>query len=38
MSLTGYVDKLRQPRTKLTVKGNRKAIVVEPVIDTGFDG
>ena len=38
MRLTGYVDELRQPRTKLTVKGNRKTIVVEPVIDTGFDG
>jgi len=38
MRLIGYVDELRQPRTKLTVKGNRKTIVVEPVIDTGFDG
>jgi clan AA aspartic protease len=38
MGVTGYVDELRQPRIKLTVKGNRKAIVVKPVIDTGFDG
>jgi clan AA aspartic protease len=38
MRLTGYVDELRQPRIKLTVKGNRKAIGIEPVVDTGFDG
>ena len=38
MNATGYVDRLRQPRTKLTVKGNRKSARLEPVIDTGFDG
>jgi hypothetical protein len=31
MDITGYVDELRQPRIKLTVKGNRKAIGI-------FDG
>jgi clan AA aspartic protease len=38
MYVTGYVDELRQPRIKLTVKGNRKAIGIEPIVDTGFDG
>jgi clan AA aspartic protease len=38
MNVTGYVNELRQPRIKLTVKGNRKAIGVEPIVDTGFDG
>ncbi|MDZ7290190.1 MAG: hypothetical protein ONB44_23925 [candidate division KSB1 bacterium] len=38
MSATGYVDRLRQPRIKLTVKGNRKSININPVIDTGFNG
>lgn len=38
MTVTGYVDELRQPRIELTVKGNRKAIGIEPVVDTGFDG
>jgi len=38
MNVTGYVDELRQPRIELTVKGNRKAIGIEPVVDTGFDG
>ncbi len=38
MGAAGHVDELRQPRIKLTVKGNRKAISIKPVIDTGFDG
>jgi clan AA aspartic protease len=35
---TGSVDRLRQPRIKLTVKGNRKSININPAIDTGFNG
>ena len=38
MSVTGYVDRLRQPRIKLTVKGNRQSARIEPVVDTGFNG
>jgi clan AA aspartic protease len=38
MSTTGYVDRLRQPRIKLTVIGSRKSITIDPVIDTGFGG
>ena len=38
MIATGYVDQLRQPRIKLTVKGIRKSFQIDPVIDTGFSG
>jgi clan AA aspartic protease len=34
----GYFDQLRQPRVKLTIKGNRKSIRIAPVVDTGFSG
>jgi len=38
MKDNGYVDKFRQPRVELTVKGNRTSLRVAPVVDTGFDG
>jgi clan AA aspartic protease len=38
MNTIGYFDKLLQPRTRLTVKGNRKAVRIDPGVDTGFNG
>jgi clan AA aspartic protease len=34
----GYFDKFLHPRARLIVKGLRKSLRVDPVIDTGFDG
>jgi predicted aspartyl protease len=34
----GYFDKFLHPRVRLTVKGSRKSLHINPVVDTGFDG
>ncbi|MGH7453366.1 MAG: hypothetical protein ACRENG_18595 [bacterium] len=38
MATIGYFDKFQHPRIRLTVKGSRKSLGINPVIDTGFDG
>jgi clan AA aspartic protease len=34
----GYFDKFVHPRVRLIVKGLRKSLRNDPVVDTGFDG
>jgi len=34
----GYFDKFLHPRVGLIVKGLRKSLRIDPIIDTGFDG
>jgi clan AA aspartic protease len=34
----GYFDKFLPPRVRLIVKGLRKSLRIDPVVDTGFDG
>jgi predicted aspartyl protease len=34
----GYFDKFSHPRVRLIVKGLRKSLRNDPVVDTGFDG
>jgi clan AA aspartic protease len=38
LETTGYFDKFLHPRVRLIVKGLRKSLRIDPVIDTGFDG
>lgn len=33
-----FFDKRRTPKIKLRVKGRRQAVVIEAVLDTGFNG
>jgi len=37
-AITGYFDDYGQPRVRITVTGLYKAITIDAVIDTGFDG
>jgi len=34
----GYFDKFSHPRVRLIVKGLRKSLRNDPVVDRGFDG
>lgn len=36
--MDGYIDFALQPKCKITVKGTRKSVTIEAVIDTGFSG
>ena len=36
--MQGYVDKSRLCRTEITVIGGRQTIVVDAVVDSGFNG
>jgi len=36
--MEGYLDEALQPKCKIIVKGLRKAVQIEAVIDTGFSG
>jgi predicted aspartyl protease len=38
LETTGYFDKFLHPRVRLIVRGLRKSLRIDPVIDTGFDG
>lgn len=38
METFGYFDKFVHPRVRLIVKGLRKSLRNDPVVDTGFDG
>ena len=38
MKTIGYFDEFLHPRVRLIVKGLRKSLRIDPIIDTGFDG